>query len=625
MHGRGREGGREPAERDRRSAGARVAALGVAVLAAAALLLGRCTEPPRARQSADEEGTGAAAAARPGGRDGARFVPVPPIHPQDGGTVAVVPGPDGGPVAVEPSDVEPADTAPTLSEEELFEIQYPMHALVVANFSPVYHKPDSNSTRLGYLRKGARIRTGLKVERGRGCVGGNWYPLPEKGFLCSRSLKVDLQPPEAADVPRPPDRDQVMPYRYGQNRQNRTYALTRLPTEEDLALVHRRREELLQADEAARAAALAAADAGAADGGEPLVELDAGEPDGEAPPPERTRKPVVAQEGEFEHMPEAALADGAESPAPPPDAGAVAPPDAGAPDIVYSLAGPPPGTPTSDLDRIGGLVGQWLEKDFFISIDRNTSAAGERFYRTIRGLYVPAQYVSDVEGPSYHGLILEPDMPLPIGFVGRGRPTTYVRGAGNRSLVESGRIPRQAHRFLREKEKVGAIEYWVTTDGQYVRAHNFGIVEEQDPPAGVAPDAKWIQIDLSDQLLVAFLGRRPVFAALVSTGKEGFETPAGSYAIVSKHVSATMDGITEADGAYSIEDVPWTMFFSDNFAIHGAFWHNRFGMTKSHGCVNMSPIDAKWIFEWSEPHVPEGWHGVMSSPLQPGTPVVIRE
>jgi hypothetical protein len=274
---------------------------------------------------------------------------------------------------------------------------------------------------------------------------------------------------------------------------------------------------------------------------------------------------------------------------------------------------------------VGGLVAQWLEKDFFVSIDRNTSAVGERYYRTIRGLYVPVQYVNDVEPPAYHGLIIEPDMPLPIGFVGRGRPTTYTRGEGSRALVESGRITRQAHRFLRAQEKIGAIEYWVTTDGQYVRSHNFGVAGEQDLPAGVAEDGKWLQVDLSDQLLVAFQGRRPVFAALVSTGKDGFETPTGSYTILSKHISATMDGITEADGAYSIEDVPWTMFFSDNFALHGAFWHNRFGMTKSHGCVNMSPIDAKWIFEWSEPLVPEGWHGAMASSVQPGSVVIVRE
>jgi hypothetical protein len=600
--------------------------LGLMMLAAAATLLGRCTNPPRARQTEGQSAGEAAVAVRPAGRDAGNFVPVRATHPGDDGAATAPAGPDGGAGATAQVDAEPADVPPPLSEEELFEIQYPMHAVVTASLSPVYHKADSGSTRLGYLRKGARLRMGLKVDRGRGCVGGNWYPLPEKGFVCSRSLRVELQAPEATDTPKEPDRDAVLPYRYGQNRHQRTYALTRLPTAEELALVHQRREELLAADEAARAALLAAADGGTADGGAPLVELDGGEPDGEAPPPAPDRKPVVAQEAEFERMPDQELAAGGEPPAAPePDAGAATPPDAGAPDIVYSLAGPPPGTPGSDTDRVGGLVAQWLEKDFFVSIDRNTSAAGERYYRTIRGLYVPAQYVMDVEPPGYHGLIIEPDMPLPIGFVGRGRPTTYTRGSGSRALVESGRIPRQAHRFLRESEKIGAIEYWITTDGQYVRAHNFGVAAEQDPPAGAGEDGKWVQVDLSDQLLVAYQGRRPVFAALVSTGKDGFETPAGSYTIISKHVSATMDGITEADGAYSIEDVPWTMFFSDNFAIHGAFWHNRFGMTKSHGCVNMSPIDAKWIFEWSEPAVPEGWHGVMASPVQPGMPVIVRE
>ncbi|MBN1770014.1 MAG: L,D-transpeptidase [Deltaproteobacteria bacterium] len=624
-----RHAGHGRSERDPWWKGSRGAVLGLVALAAAVTLLGRCTSPPRAPQGDAEATDAPSVAVRPAGQDSGGFVPVPAVRPEDAGAGRLVPEPDAGGVAAEPADAEPADAAPPLSEEELFEIQYPMHAVVTGNLSPVYHKADSNSTRLGYLRKGARIRLGLKVDRGRGCVGGNWYPLPEKGFVCSRSLKVDLQPLEAADAPRGPDRDEVLPYRYGQNRQHRTYALTRLPTTEELTLVHRRREELLQADEARRAAELAAAaaaDAGAADAETPLVELDGGEPDGEAPPPDQNRKPVVAQEGEFEHMPGTELPEGSEPPPPPAvDAGTTAPPDAGTAEIVYSLAGPPPGTPGSDTDRVGGLVSQWLEKDFFISIDRNTSAAGERFYRTIRGLYVPSQYVNDVEGPSYHGLIVGPDMPLPIGFVGRGRPTTYTRGSGSRALVESGRISRQAHRFLREQERVGSIDYWVTTDGQYVRAHNFGVAAEQDPPPGVAEDGRWVQIDLSDQLLVAYQGRRPVFAALVSTGKEGFETPAGSYSIASKHVSATMDGITEADGAYSIEDVPWTMFFSDNFAIHGAFWHNRFGMTKSHGCVNMSPIDAKWIFEWSEPRVPEGWHGVFGSNVQPGSVVIVRE
>ena len=61
------------------------------------------------------------------------------------------------------------------------------------------------------------------------------------------------------------------------------------------------------------------------------------------------------------------------------------------------------------------------------------------------------------------------------------------------------------------------------------------------------------------------------------------------------------------------------------YALHGAFWHNNFGRTKSHGCVNLAPQDAKAIFAWAEPKLPEGWHGVMSTSEKPGTRVVVHE
>jgi lipoprotein-anchoring transpeptidase ErfK/SrfK len=76
--------------------------------------------------------------------------------------------------------------------------------------------------------------------------------------------------------------------------------------------------------------------------------------------------------------------------------------------------------------------------------------------------------------------------------------------------------------------------------------------------------------------------------------------------------------------AYSIEDVPWTMYFHESYALHGAFWHNLFGRERSHGCVNLSPADARWLFFWAGPTLPSGWHGVRSTSDNPGTAVVIR-
>src|SRR5262249_11938645 len=102
-------------------------------------------------------------------------------------------------------------------------------------------------------------------------------------------------------------------------------------------------------------------------------------------------------------------------------------------------------------------------------------------------------------------------------------------------------------------------------------------------------------------------------------------TRPGAVRIREKPIAATMDGDVASDGPYSIEDVPWIMYFSGSYALHGAFWHSNFGHTKSHGCVNLSPVDAHRLFGWTEPRLPEGWHGVTATDQDPGTRVVVHE
>jgi lipoprotein-anchoring transpeptidase ErfK/SrfK len=131
---------------------------------------------------------------------------------------------------------------------------------------------------------------------------------------------------------------------------------------------------------------------------------------------------------------------------------------------------------------------------------------------------------------------------------------------------------------------------------------------------------------------VAFEGTRAVFATLISSGKRNpqdkekdFPTPPGTYRIREKHVTTTMDGDVASDGPYSIEDVPWVMYFQGSYALHGAFWHDQFGRMRSHGCVNMAPEDARTVFAWTDPPLPAGWHGVFSKDDQSGTRIVVHE
>jgi len=134
---------------------------------------------------------------------------------------------------------------------------------------------------------------------------------------------------------------------------------------------------------------------------------------------------------------------------------------------------------------------------------------------------------------------------------------------------------------------------------------------ELDP---ISPDTgdKQIRVDLNRQRLYAYEGRSEVFQARVSAGAEYFAedgqgggslTKPGTYPIWSKRVSRHMVGGTLEDG-YDLPGVGWVTYFaSSGAAIHSTYWHNDFGRPKSHGCLNVSPDDAKWLFRWTLPHV----------------------
>jgi len=121
------------------------------------------------------------------------------------------------------------------------------------------------------------------------------------------------------------------------------------------------------------------------------------------------------------------------------------------------------------------------------------------------------------------------------------------------------------------------------------------------PPEGVNKD-RWIEINLLQQTLSVYEGEYLLFATLVSTGVEPFYTQPGVFEIYDKKPLETMRGSFEADRSdfYYLQDVPWTMYFDQARALHATYWHTLFGYRQSHGCVNLSPGDANWLFQWAE-------------------------
>jgi lipoprotein-anchoring transpeptidase ErfK/SrfK len=174
--------------------------------------------------------------------------------------------------------------------------------------------------------------------------------------------------------------------------------------------------------------------------------------------------------------------------------------------------------------------------------------------------------------------------------------------------------------------------FYFDADGTYYEAEDSVVIRPRARPDGVGETEKWIDVDLALQTLVAYVGDTPVYATLISSGRVkdeaveelNHETPSGEFRVTSKHITHTMDGDHAVDGPYSIEDVPYVMYFQLSYALHSAFWHDRFGRPKSHGCVNLAPDDARWIFEWTDPPLPPGWHGVYPDAEHPGTRIYIR-
>jgi lipoprotein-anchoring transpeptidase ErfK/SrfK len=120
------------------------------------------------------------------------------------------------------------------------------------------------------------------------------------------------------------------------------------------------------------------------------------------------------------------------------------------------------------------------------------------------------------------------------------------------------------------------------------------IVYDPPPSVGVAPSERWIDVNLSEQRAYAYEGSTLIRSFWISSGTWEHPTITGQYRIYVKYETADMTG-----SDYYLPDVPYVMYFYKGYGIHGTYWHNNFGTPMSHGCINLSIEDARWLFEFA--------------------------
>jgi lipoprotein-anchoring transpeptidase ErfK/SrfK len=492
----------------------------------------------------------------------------------------------------------------------------------------------TGAVRIGYIRQGQKVPVIAEPHPKSNCKEG-WYELVQGGFVCGKYASLDLNHPRIKLAPHPPDMVSSLPYQYGYNVANGTPLYRTVPSRDERLAIEpwlaprkakrrAREDETVQGDDALDGGVAAAAAA---------LTLT------------KSAAPSMGNDP-FN------LGD---------------PLDAGVPWYLREYDGGKPQVTLDDL-RGEGPVARRMVKGFFLALDKDFTAGGGRWWKNTGGLFAPFERVFVYKQASdFHGVWLDekalppegvtqadaggpPVSPAPaerkeiadlakpnskaqVGIITHYKSKKYIVSTSRKAVTTGDPVSR--HTVLRltgDSVTVNGATYDETDEGWWMKAAEGTKTRPGEPPKDLKAGEKWIDVNVTTQTLVAYEGDRPVFATAVSTGlvdKEDKEkdhhTVLGTFRIREKHVASTMDGDVASDGPYSIEDVPWIMYFQGSYALHGAFWHNNFGKTKSHGCVNMAPQDAKAIFAWAEPKLPENWHGVMSTPEKPGTRVVVHE
>ncbi|MCW5875160.1 MAG: L,D-transpeptidase [Anaerolineales bacterium] len=152
-------------------------------------------------------------------------------------------------------------------------------------------------------------------------------------------------------------------------------------------------------------------------------------------------------------------------------------------------------------------------------------------------------------------------------------------------------------------QQVADLAWYLVGPDQWLNSLQMRLVTPMtEAPAGVE-SGRWIEINLEQQSLAVYENNQLIFATLIATGLDNLWTRPGLFQIYEKHETTPMSGDFSGGtgGYYYLADVPWTMYYDQARAIHGAYWRQKqfFGYQGSHGCVNLAIGDARWVYEWA--------------------------
>lgn len=257
----------------------------------------------------------------------------------------------------------------------------------------------------------------------------------------------------------------------------------------------------------------------------------------------------------------------------------------------------------SPADGAGGAAPiDWLGSGFvFVSLagTRPVPAGGQLWYHLNQGGYVSGDRLLLYTPSTFHGTELATQPNTPFAWV--VYETALSASPGTSPVQGAPVVTRYTRLDLLERKDLNGVAWYRVGDGEWINQYRLGIVAPSGRPPAIGPGDRWIEVNLTEQTLAAYEGDRMVYATLVASGLPKWPTDPGLFRIQVKQRQGRMSGDLGKPDFYDLRDIPWIMYFNGDQALHTAYWHDGFGAPHSHGCVNLAPDDAMWLYNWSSP------------------------
>jgi hypothetical protein len=268
-------------------------------------------------------------------------------------------------------------------------------------------------------------------------------------------------------------------------------------------------------------------------------------------------------------------------------------------------------------DAPNGIITRTLDAGFnFLTV---LNVRDDGWTQINSGEWVQSSYLQDSNHSvsSFTGVILPEIIPqYPIAWMLiNAHPATVP---GGQPVESNGLIYRYTQVNIFSSVEIEGWRWYQIGVDKWVQQTSVAKLTPVQRPESVTT-SRWISIDLYEQTLIAYEGEKPIFGTLVATGLPRWPTYEGTFNIYYRRVRHDMSWGTPGDDFYYLEEVPWTMFFDEGRALHGAYWHDGFGYRRSHGCVNLSITDANWLYNW----VAEDFERVNSPDIEEGPAVYV--